>query len=54
MAKFADKWRKEIRELPKKQLLKELQIPTGIWKEDITREVLYRLLKGKETEDYEL
>ena len=41
-------WREKVQKLTDNELLKELQIPTGVWKEDIIREALYRLLKNKE------
>ena len=45
---WGQSWREKARKLTDDELLKELQIPMGIWKEDIIREALYRLLKNKE------
>ena len=41
----SDKWRKEINNLTDKELIDELDRPTGDWKEDIFRETIKRILK---------
>ena len=37
--------REEVRGLSNSELLDELQKSTGNWKQDVTREVLHRILK---------